>query len=74
MAGIPKYAAGVPRHELVKILCRGGSCPKGQSTYARLALREGGPIPGDSGRYAGYVAHCLRCGYRATDTYNWQGP
>jgi hypothetical protein len=70
MPGVPKYAAHVPPSELVKILCRSGRCPKGQSTYARLQ-RAPYDAPDPNEKFAGHQAVCLRCGYVASDNYNW---
>lgn len=71
MRRIPDYAAHVPFHQLVSIQCR-GTCRARR--WAKLVaappgvpLRTGLPFPG-------YVAHCLQCGYVATDNEAWVGP
>lgn len=66
MAGLPQYAAGVPRHMLVKCLCK-GSC--GKMVYAKVSKypwREAGAA-GDPELWA----TCLRCGNESSDEYNW---
>ena len=65
---LPEYAATTPQQYLIKILCRG---PCRTTRWARLNR----PYPGRTAmRGAGlgaYRATCLRCGYEATDNYNW---
>jgi predicted metal-binding protein len=71
MAKIPNYAAHVSGGEIVSIICRGG-CPG--RTFARLSPADEAITSlqkSEGEQYAGYVAHCLKCGYRATDNYNW---
>jgi len=64
---LPKYAQDVPHHKLVKILCR-RVC--GVSRYAEVSK-----IPwSKAGASADpeLFASCLRCGYKASDNYNWK--
>lgn len=70
MSKVPEYAAHVPRHELVKLLCK-KQC--GRSTLAQLRPADppmSSPHRGTE-RFAGYEAVCLRCGGIAIDNYNW---
>lgn len=71
MAKIPKYAQAIPDKFRIRILCR-GKC--NGTRYAKLNL----PYPGaeelksDGGAgLSQYRATCLRCGYVASDNYNW---
>lgn len=63
---IPRYASHVPRERLVRCLCR-GRC--GRLVYAETSYEpwesSGAKINPD------LYATCLKCGYRATDEYNW---
>ncbi len=65
---LPQYAASTPHKYLVKILCR-GRCHTAR--WARLNA----PYPGKSAIRSAplgqYRATCLKCGYEATDNYNW---
>jgi len=64
---IPKYAAGVQQTRLVLCICRNG-CSRGL-VYAKVSKatwKEQGASP-DPELYA----TCLKCGYQATDEYNW---
>jgi hypothetical protein len=62
---LPNYAVGVPKALRVQILCR-GKC--GKSRYAKVSVPDWDNRPvGDPTVYA----QCLKCGYRATDPYNW---
>jgi hypothetical protein len=66
MATIPKYAQHVPQNLLVRCLCR-GKC--GKLMYAKASKSDWtrqGPTMDPA-----IFAICLRCGYRATDEYNW---
>ena len=65
---LPAYVASTPQKFLVKILCR-GRCHT--TRWARLNA----PYPGRSALRSAplgqYRATCLKCGYEATDNYNW---
>lgn len=65
---LPEYANTTPQEYLIKILCR-GQC--GTTRWARLNR----PYPGRTairGAEMGvYRATCLKCGYLASDNYNW---
>jgi len=66
MASIPRYAQDVPRHKLVKVLCR-GDC--GSTRFAEVSKtpweKSGTSVDPE------LFATCLRCGYKARDNYNW---
>ena len=65
---LPRYAQSTPDEFLVRVSCRGGC--RG-TTWARLNL----PYPGKSAirkaPFGKYRATCLKCGYEASDNYNW---
>ncbi len=63
---IPHYAKGVPQPLLVQCLCH-GHC--GGMQYA-MASTEDWRGTTDLSVYA----TCLKCGYRARDSYKWQNP
>lgn len=64
---LPDYAKPTSDKYLIKILCR--RCNR--TRWARLNA----PYPGKSAlrkaEFGKYEATCLKCGYRATDNYNW---
>lgn len=64
---VPKYAAHVPRAELVSVLCHCTRMP----TLARLI--HVGPRDGvkPDEQFAQYEAECLKCGHRVQNNYNW---
>jgi hypothetical protein len=66
MAGLPNYTRNVPG-ELIRAFCK-GTCR--QSTIHRLE-RNAQPVADPNEKYAGCVAHCLRCHKVARDNYNW---
>jgi hypothetical protein len=65
---LPQYAQSANRNRVIKILCR-GRC--GQTRWAEM----NGNFPGDAvlgaAQLETYRAVCLKCGYAATDNYNW---
>lgn len=69
MAKLPNYALGVDG-ELIRVFCK-GACRR--ATVHRLE-RGGQPVSNPNEKYAGCVAHCLKCGKVARDNYNWLGP
>jgi len=64
---LPQYAKSADPVFLIKILCR--DCNR--SRWAQLNK----PFPGKTAlrnaQFGEYEARCLKCGYRATDNYNW---
>lgn len=71
MRKLPPYAAHVPFHQLVSIMC-GGTCRARR--WAQLHNAPPG-IPTRTGLpFAGYVAHCLQCGFVASDNAAWVPP
>lgn len=67
MAGKPKYAAGVPEADLVRVLCK-KSCGK---TVLHRLNRDAQDIQNPDERFAGCTATCLKCGGTAVDNYNF---
>ena len=65
---LPKYAISTPDRFLVKILCR-GRCRS--TSWARLNLPYPGKSAVRSAPIGKFRAVCLKCGYEATDNYNW---
>jgi len=67
---LPAYASGTDRSKVISILCR--DCSK----VRWAALNK--PFPGvEKLKAAGmreYQAICLKCGYSASDNYNWSRP
>jgi hypothetical protein len=69
---LPQYAAGADRERVVQVFCK-GECA--ETTWAEMntpypgksALKKQPPGPPQ------LRAKCLRCGYVATDSYNWPG-
>jgi hypothetical protein len=71
MRKIPDYAAHVPFHQLVSMMC-GGMCRARR--WAQLMAAPPG-VPTRLGLpYPGYVAHCLKCGFVSTDNAAWVAP
>ena len=68
MAKLPNYAQGAGG-ELIRVFCK-GACRK--TTVHRLE-RGGQTVSNPNEKYAGCVAHCLKCGKTAYDNYNWLG-
>jgi hypothetical protein len=70
VGNLPSYASGADRSRLISITCR--DCSK-----VRWAVLSK-PFPGvERLKAAGmreYRAICLKCGYSATDNYNWTRP
>lgn len=66
--GLPSYAQSTQSEYLIQILCR-GKC--GSMRWAKLNK----PFPGmstlKSAPMMDYRATCLKCGYVASDNYNW---
>jgi RNase P subunit RPR2 len=64
---LPQYAANADRNKIIRILCR--DCRK-----TVLALLNK-PYPGENelrkAEMGDYTATCLKCGYQASDNYNW---
>lgn len=67
MAGIPQYAAHVPRSDLVRVLCK-KRCNK--TTLHRLN-RGAQDVQNPTERFAGCTATCLKCSGTAVDNYNF---
>jgi ribosomal protein L37E len=80
--GLPKYAASIPLDRRVNILCR-GKCGKSRYATADLTKSEEEKVatkyrqlPDDEKMIIESVMHkqkatCAKCGYRASDPYNW---
>lgn len=66
--GVPDYASNTPTNLLIQILCR-GTC-----NGTRWAVLNK-PYPGESALKSAdmfeFTATCLKCGYVASDNYNW---
>jgi len=65
---LPDYAKSTPDSYLIRILCR-GRCPG--TSWARLNKPYPGKSALRSAKLGEYRATCLRCGYVASDNYNW---
>ena len=69
---LPQYAQAADPERVVQIFCK-GECR--ESSWAEMNV----PYPGkaelkkDSAGPPKFRATCLRCGYVATDSYNWLG-
>lgn len=68
---LPDYAKKASRARLVKILCRNLECKRGQTTWAEMNKDFPGLEILKKAKLGEYRANCLRCGYEATDNYNW---
>ncbi|MCB2173381.1 hypothetical protein KQH65_11640 [archaeon] len=64
---LPQYAKSTPHEYLVKILCR--NC--GSTRWARMNTPFTGKTAMREANFGELEAICLKCGYRATDNYNW---
>lgn len=64
---LPAYAARADRSKAVSILCR--ECRK--IRWAVLTKPYPGPEALKAAAMFDYRAICLKCGYRASDNYNW---
>ena len=64
---LPQYAKSIDPAFLIKIWCR--NCNK--SRWARLNRPFPGKTALHNAQLGEYEAICLKCGYRATDNYNW---
>ncbi len=67
---IPEYAKHVPDNRLVRIHCD-GRCHGRGSRWARLNRDHPGISTLNSAQDLEYTATCLKCGFEATDNYNW---
>lgn len=65
---LPEYASAIPQQYLIKILCR-GRCHT--TRWAKLNAPYPGRSAMRSAQMGRYTATCLKCGYEATDNYNW---
>ena len=65
---LPDYASSTSQQYLIKILCR-GRC--GTARWARLDKPYPGRTAINGAQMGTYRATCLKCGYEATDNYNW---
>jgi hypothetical protein len=70
MPRVPRYDEYVPASELVKIMCRG---PCSGAALGRLIMDEEANAT-ENEKFAGCIAACLKCGYRARDNENWCRP
>lgn len=68
LKGLPNYTKSTPDKYLIQILCRGKCrCTR----WARLNKAYPGKSALKSAEMGEYRATCLKCGYEATDNYNW---
>ncbi len=64
---LPEYALGVDPSYLIQITCR-GSCKKPRWAKTDAAYPGRDQLKSGEGPA---VATCLKCGFEATDYYNW---
>jgi hypothetical protein len=64
---LPEYAKSTPKSLLVNIDCRGACNTSRYAKVSKLPWNKHGPN-NDPDMWA----ECLRCGYKAEDSYNWR--
>ena len=64
---LPQYAESTPHEYLIRILCR--DCHK--TRWAKMNKPFTGITAIKKAGFGEIEALCLKCGYRATDSYNW---